>query len=77
MGGASEAKEFIPLVGGAVLAGQRSVLAQATRRSYRVGWISVTDGFAEHYSLAFVQHLGELASFEERNLTIERLHGDG
>ena len=70
-------REFMTIIGGAVLAGPRRVSAQPTGRSYRVGWISVSDSFAEPYALAFVERLGELGFVEGRNLTIERLHGDG
>jgi putative tryptophan/tyrosine transport system substrate-binding protein len=59
-----------------VLTGPRRVSAQPTGRSYRVGWISASDSFAEPYSLAFVQRLGELGFVEGRNLTIERRHAD-
>jgi len=77
MGERVRRREFIALVSGAVLAVPRSVLAQPTKRSYRVGWISVSHGFAEPYAMAFVQRLGELGFVEGRNLTIERLHADG
>ena len=49
---------------------------QPAGRSYRIGWISVTDSFKEPYSLAFVQRLAELGFVEGRNLSIERRHGD-
>jgi putative ABC transport system substrate-binding protein len=77
MGARVRRREFIALVGGAVLAGTRSVSAQPTKRSYSVGWISVSHGFAEPYAMVFVQRLGELGFVEGRNLTIERLHADG
>jgi putative tryptophan/tyrosine transport system substrate-binding protein len=77
MGARVRRREFIALVGGAVLAGPCRVSAQPTGRSYRVGTIGVHNIFAEPYQLAFVQRLGELGFVEGRNLTIERLHADG
>jgi putative ABC transport system substrate-binding protein len=71
MGARVRRREFIALVGGAVLAGPRSVSAQPTKRSYRVGWISVSHGFAEPYAMVFVQRLGELGFVEGRNLTLK------
>lgn len=50
--------------------------AQLAGRSYRIGWLGVTDTFKEPYALAFVQRLAELGFVEGRNLTVERRHGD-
>ena len=69
-------RQFLIAIGAGALAVPRWSLAQAAGRSYRLGWLSISDSFKEPYSLAFVQRLGELGFVEGRNLSIERRHGD-
>ncbi len=70
-------RKLLLTIGASALATPRLAWTQTAGRSYRIGWISVTDSFKEPYSLAFVQRLAELGFVEGRNLTIERRHGDG
>lgn len=63
-------------LGAGALAAPRWARTQPAGRSFRVGWISVSDAFKEPYSLAFVQRLAELGFIEGRNLSLERRHAD-
>ena len=69
-------RKLLLTMGAGALAVPRWAWAQPARRSYRLGWISVSNSFKEPYSIAFVQRLAELGFVEGRNLTIERRHGD-
>lgn len=69
-------RKLLLATGAGVLAVPRWAWTQMAGRSYRVGWISVTDSFKEPQGLAFVQRLAELGFVEGRNLTIERRHAD-
>lgn len=69
-------RKLLLTIGAGAFAAPRWAWTQPVDRSYRIGWISVSDSFKEPYSLAFVQRLAELGFVERRNLTIERRHGD-
>ena len=61
-------RKLLIAIGVGALAVARWAGAQPAGRSYRVGWLAVSDSFKEPYSLAFVQRLGELGLVEGRNL---------
>ena len=69
-------RKLLLALGAGALAVPRWARAQLAGRSFRVGWISISDSFKEPYSLAFVQRLAELGFVEGRNLSIERRHAD-
>ncbi len=70
-------RAFIVTVGAAALGASCGAVAQAPRRSVRIGWISFfADSFREPQALAFLQRLAELGYVEGRNLTVERRHGN-
>jgi putative ABC transport system substrate-binding protein len=64
------------IAAGALLAAPRLAWTQAAGRTYRVGWVSISNSFREPQALAFVQRLAELGFVEGRNLIIERRHGE-
>jgi putative ABC transport system substrate-binding protein len=60
---------------GGVFAASRWAWAQAPGRSYRIGWLGLSEiALKEPQALAFVQRLTELGFAEGRNLSIERRH---
>ena len=70
-------REFVALVGGAIIARPWRASAQEAGRSYRVGWLGSTPAsFTEPYSLGFVERLGELGFVEGSNLSIEKRQAD-
>ena len=70
-------RKLLLTLGAGALVAPRWAWSQSAGRSYRLGWISVFNTFKEPYSLAFVNRLAELGFVEGRNLSIERLHGEG
>ena len=70
-------RKLLLAIGAGALVVPRLAWTQSAGRSYRVGWISLTDSFKETYSLEFVRRLAELGFVEGRNLSIERRHADG
>jgi putative ABC transport system substrate-binding protein len=69
-------RQLLLAMGGACAAA-RWAWAQAPGRSYRIGWIGLSEvAFKQPQALAFVQRLAELGFVEGRNLSIERRHGD-
>lgn len=60
----------------ALLAAPLTRAQQQAPRTYRIGWISSTNSFAEPYSLAFVQRLRELGLVDGANLFIDQRHAD-
>jgi putative ABC transport system substrate-binding protein len=70
-------RKLLLTIGASALAGPRRAWTQPAERTYRLGWIGVSDdAFKQPQALAFVQRLAELAFVEGRNLSIERRHGD-
>ena len=69
----SRRKLLIAISAGTLIA-PRTPSAQPAGRTYRIGWLSITEIFNEPHHLAFVQRLSELGLVEGRNLSIERLH---
>jgi len=69
-------RKLLIAIGAGAFGVPRWAWAQPAERSYRLGWLSVSDSYKEPYGLAFVQRLGELGLVEGRNLSIERRHGD-
>jgi putative ABC transport system substrate-binding protein len=68
-------RSFLAL--GAALVVPRLAWPQASRRTYRVGWLGTVDSSKEPYSLAFIERLRELGFAEGDNLAITYRHAEG